>query len=79
MKIVVDIKNEPRKNDLLIFNGNEFETITKDEILGRVDKEIIEIKKENVELKNDLKSFKEAVNTKLKEYHDILKIISKGE
>lgn len=71
MKIVLDLKCEPKKNDILIFDGNNWQPVIQDHITGRLDAEIIAIKK-------DVADFKQSVNIKLKEHHEVLQLLGKG-
>lgn len=79
MKIVLDVKNTPIKNDLLIFNGKEWECVSKDKVLDLLRNEVKDLQKEVLELKQENDKFKLAVNEKLKEYHNILQLLTKEE
>lgn len=77
MKIVVDIKGELKKGDILIYDGNQFNPVSKKEFLFKTKKELDETKKQIELLKTDINTFKEGVNNKLKDYHNILQTITK--
>lgn len=78
-KIVIDIKNAPQKNDVLVYNGIEWEAIPKNKFLFEEHKQIASEQKSLEELKKDIDSTKRQVNQKLKEYHDILKTLTKED
>lgn len=40
MKVVLELKNKPAKDDILIFDGKEFECINKDMFLKNIKKEV---------------------------------------
>lgn len=90
MKITIELKNEPKKGDIIYFNGTEFECISKNSLLVDINKSILSINNELKELNakfSDLKlntehnisAFKIAVNEKLKTYHNILQTLTQGE
>lgn len=79
MKLVIDIKGEPKKDDILIFDGNQYKPISKDEFLFKTKKELEDIKKEFEKLKEEINVFKEGVNHKLKDYHNILQTLTKED
>ena len=75
MKIVLDIKGTPKKHSMLIYNGNEWEIINKDQLL----KDVFELQKQIAELRYESEQLKTAINEKLKDYHNILQLITKEE
>lgn len=79
MKIVVDIKGKLKKNDILIYDGDNFIPANKDFILFDLQQEIARLKDYNDKLKNEINAFKEGVNDKLKDYHNILQQLTKEE
>ena len=79
MKIVVDIKGELKKNDILIFNGECFRPINKDDFVCKLKQENEQIKTQIDEIKNDLEIFKLGVNGKLENYHNILQTLTKED
>ena len=79
MKAVFDVKNRPKENDLLIYDGTQFKTISKDSLLFELKSENEKLKNEIVKLKNDIDIFKLGVNEKLKDYHNILQTLTKEE
>lgn len=78
-KLVIETKKTPQKNDILVYNGIEWECISKNEFLANTHKQLGECLAECESLKKDLDSTKKQVNQKLKEYHDILRVQTKGE
>ncbi len=75
MRIVLELKNEPTKDDVLVYNGNEWECVSKARLLRQVtiNAEAIETLKAVYE--NDIRELKEQINKKLKEYHDVLQLL----
>lgn len=79
MKLVVDIKGELKKDDILIFNGQQFRPLNRDEFLFKLKKELAETKDEFKKLREEINTFKNGVNNKLKDYHNILQTLTKEE
>lgn len=79
MKLVLEIKNEPQKNDILLYNGSGWESISKNLFMKEYNKQLADLQAENERLSKELNSFKKGVNEKLREYHDILQQLTKGE
>ena len=75
MKIVLDIKGTPIKNSMLIYNGKEWETITKEQVVN----EVYELQTQIADLRFEYDNLKKAINEKLKDYHEILQMITKEE
>ena len=75
MKIVLDIKGTPIKNSMLIYNGKEWETITKEQVVN----EVFELQTQIADLRFEYDNLKKAINEKLKDYHEILQMITKEE
>lgn len=77
MKVIVDIKGKLKKNDILIYDGEQFKPVNRDEFLFKTKKELEETKNEFELLKKDIDTFKTGVNDKLKDYHNILQNLTK--
>lgn len=75
MKIVLELKDKPQKDDILVFNGKEWECRYKDYLL----KQVYEQQKEIEELKEAFLQLKLGVNDKLKLYHSIIQQLTKEE
>lgn len=77
MKLILEIKNEPTKDDILVYNGIEWIAIPKTKFLRQVadNSEAIENLKKQYE--NDFNNLKNQINTKLKDYHEIIKLLVK--
>ena len=79
MKIVLELKNTPNKNDILVYNGSEWECISTNQYLSK----IVVLEQEQKELKekyeNDIQTLKEKINEKLEQYHKILQLLVKEE
>lgn len=65
MKVMIEIKNVPQKNDVLIFDGNQFECINKNMFFQdlieenfRVKDELRIINEKLIELSNEIKYLK---------------------
>lgn len=76
-KIVIELKNEPQKSDIICYNGSEWECISKNQFLHQVELNKQEIEKNYNELKNELAVLKEKLNQKLKDYHDVIQLLAK--
>ena len=79
MKIVVDIKGELKKDDVLIFNGAQFEARNKNLIISPLVEENKKLREEIEKMRSEIDTFKAGVNSKLKDYHDNLKILTQEE
>ena len=90
MKIMIELKNEPKKGDIIYFNGTEFECVSKNLLLVDIRKAIMYITDELNELNEkfaelklhtdyNISALKTAVNEKLKTYHNILQTLTQGE
>ena len=90
MKIMIELKNEPKKGDIIYFNGTEFEYVSKNLLLVDIRKAIMSITDELNELNEkfaelklhtdyNISALKTAVNEKLKTYHNILQTLTQGE
>lgn len=86
-KVILEFnQNRPFQNgDLLIYNerAKSFELTTKERYLRTHTNEIQAIKEsceQNIEeIKKSLETFKNGINDKLKNYHEILQNLTKGE
>lgn len=76
-KIMLELKNEPKKGDMLIFNGKEFECRSKDWIENDILERLKGYEKLLLTFDNKLNDMIVAVNSKLKDYHDILQVMTK--
>ena len=90
MKIMIELKNEPKKGDIIYFNGTEVECVSKNLLLVDIRKSILSITDELNELNEkfaelklhtdyNISALKTAVNEKLKTYHNILQTLTQGE
>lgn len=86
-KVILEFnQNRPFQNgDLLVYNERNkcFELTTKERYLRAHTNEIQAIKEsceQNIEeIKKSLETFKNGINDKLKNYHEILQNLTKGE
>jgi len=79
MKIVVDIKGELKKDDIIIFDGEKFKPVAKNDFLCKLSAQNIELRKEIEKMRDEIDIFKLGVNSKLKDYHNILQTLTKEE
>ena len=79
MKIVVDIKGKLQKDDILIYDGENFKPINKNEFLCKLFTQITELCEDNEKLRQEVDAFKLGVNSKLKDYHKILQTLTKED
>lgn len=79
MKIVVNIKDIPTKDSMLVYDGENWECISKYQLL----KDVPTLKKEFAELEakveQEIANLKKQVNDKLKDYHIILQNLVKED
>lgn len=80
-RIILDIKNMPKKDDVLIFNGTEFEcknkSILTQDFVKEMEKQLNNFSKEIADMKSKLELAISEINEKLKSYHNILQVITK--
>lgn len=76
-KIVLNVNGEPTNECMLVYNKKleVWECWTREQVYS----EVYELKKEIAKLINDIEVFKNGVNGKLKDYHNILQMITKEE
>ena len=79
MKIVLDVRNTPTENDILIFKNGMWECVNKEKVLNSFRQEIALIKQDVINMKNENETLKKAVNEKLKSYHNILQQMTKED
>ena len=79
MNLTLEIKNQPLKDDILIYNGTQWESVGKSHIVSQLSKRVREQEDELNKLKSDMEILKQGVNDKLKTYHNILQNLVKGE
>lgn len=79
MKVLLELADNIKNGDVLIYKTDRIVGITQNSIVKKVEEENEELKKEIELLKEELTSLKTQLNSKLKEYHDLLKLLSKGE
>lgn len=81
MKTILDIRiNKKLENeDILVYRDGIWTNIPKDEYLAPLRNRIIELQDSINDLTNDVQQFKERVNQKLQEYHNILQVLTEEE
>ena len=79
MNLVLNVEfNKKLKNgDILVYQDGKFINLPKNEYLDVLIRENNQLKREMQLLKNDIEEFKNKVNDKLKEYHNILQLLTK--
>ncbi len=81
MKVILDIRTnkELENEDILVYRDGIWTNIPKDEYLANLRNRIVELQNTIDNLTNDIQQFKERVNNKLQEYHNILQVLTKEE
>ena len=81
MKTVLDIRinKELENEDILVYRDGIWTNIPKDEYLATLRNRIIELQNTVDNLNTDIQQFKEKVNQKLEEYHNILQVLTEEE
>ena len=79
MNLVLNVEfNKKLKNgDILVYQDGKFINLLKNEYLDVLIRENNQLKREMQLLKNDIEEFKNKLNDKLKEYHNILQLLTK--
>lgn len=72
MKLILDIEGTPKEGDLLVYNGKRWKVTTKDKLF-------LEQTNKNIEIEDEIAQFKSDVNKKLKDFHEVLQLLSKKE
>lgn len=72
MKLILEIKTIPNKDDVLIYDGKQWKPISQRLILLETNKKVKELSDELSQLKSD-------VNAKLKDFHEVLQLVSQKE
>lgn len=75
-KIILELKNEPKKDDILIFDGKQWVATSKDLLLKPFTDNLASFEKD---INNKVNSFMKGVDSKLEDYHNILQVLTKGE
>lgn len=78
-KIVIDIKGELKNGDILIFEGEQLKPLNKNILLKELNLKVKELDANYKTLSNEFDKLKLAVNEKLKNYHDILQLLTKED
>lgn len=68
-----------KQNDLLIYKNDTWTNISKDKLLDDLVKKNLELNNRIRELEESIELFKEHLNDRLKEYHNILQTLTKTE
>lgn len=80
MKTVINIKGEPKKDDVLVcIEDGVYMPVPKSSFLGDLQSQIINLTNYCNNLREVCNDLKNGVNIKLKEYHDVLQNLTKGE
>lgn len=78
-KYIIEVKEKPTENGVIIFKNGEWCFENKDILLNDLKRDIIKNTQELQQLNLTLKQFKDSVNEKLKDYHEVLQILTKEE
>lgn len=79
MKTIIEIEGTPKKDDLLIFDGEKFIHIPKNVLLSEFYANLESFKQDLIKYKAEVENFKKGVNLRLKEQNDVINILVKGE
>lgn len=79
MKLVLDLKLNKKleESDIIIFKDGHWIVTTKELFLDNVQKEIRDLEKEIEDFKAVFEDYKHKVNEKMKEYHNVLQVLTK--
>lgn len=79
MKIRLDIalKGPLKDDDILVYREGVLVNVRKEQYFSEMNKQYHDLKKEHELLKSDIEKFKEGVNAKLEQYHNILQTLVK--
>ena len=75
-KVILELKNEPKKDDILIFDGKQWVATSKDLLLKPFTDNLASFEKN---INNKVNSLMKGVDSKLEDYHNILQVLTKGE
>lgn len=79
MKVIIEIEGTPKENDLLILKDGKYVPIPKNVLLSEIYANLESLKQDLANYKVEVENSKKAINERLKEHHDVLKILTKGE
>lgn len=81
MRIILELKTDSlKKGDVVYYDGKQWVNKSKTAFLFEQQKEIEEMQKKYDELQEQFDTLKDGVNTKLKQFHDILQLqVNEGE
>lgn len=79
MKLVLDVKGKPLKDDIIIYDGEKWECVCGKALTNELTIKHIALLQQVNDLEDEINTLKVEINKKLKEYHDILQVISKED
>lgn len=81
MRIILELKTDSlKKGDIVYYDGTQWINKSKKAFLYEQEKELEEMQAKYEQLMKDFETLKDGVNTKLKQFHDILQLqVNEGE
>lgn len=81
MRIILELKTDSlKKGDIVYYDGTQWINKSKKAFLYEQEKELEEMQAKYDQLMKDFETLKDGVNTKLKQFHDILQLqVNEGE
>lgn len=81
MRIILELKTDSlKKGDIVYYDGTQWINKSKKAFLYEQEKELEEMQAKYDQLEKDFQTLKDGVNTKLKQFHDILQLqVNEGE
>jgi len=81
MNVMLNLKQtkELEKDDIIVFQNGSWTNVRKSEFLHKYFEQIKECQASVDELREDYERMLEAINKKLKEYHDTLQVLTKED
>lgn len=73
----VNLKGELKNGDIFVYRDGALVNIRKDQYFAEMNKKVYDAEQKVLALKQELEDFKNGVNEKLKQYHDILQVLTK--
>lgn len=72
MKLILELKDEPKEDDVLIFDGKKWKPISRRLFLLETDRKI-------KNLSDEMSQFKSDVNDRLRDLYDVLQLLTQKE
>ena len=79
MRVVLELNGEPKEDDLILFIDGKWKIVSKNVFLADVIKSVKDTNKRIDKVENTLEKALENINSKLKDYHNVLQLLVKEE